>query len=334
MTSRHGSKSNMHRVLVTGGAGYIGSHIVQCLLQQGYQPVVYDSLIRSQRPRSLGEHFVQADVHDTALLTATLRKYAITAVIHCAGLIAAGESVQHPLLYYHHNVGGTLSLLQAMHSAGVQRCIVSSTAAVYGAPQHPLLTEEHPLQPVSPYGQSKLWMEQMVQAYASAHSLRWISLRYFNAAGADPAGHLGEQHTPETHLIPLLLQVARGQHPAVSIFGTDYATPDGTCIRDYIHVTDLAEAHVLALQALETTEANTAYNLGSGTGYSVRQVLDMATEITRCTIPTRVCPRRAGDPPVLVALADRAKRCLGWQPRHSDLQTILATAWQWECRTR
>jgi UDP-glucose-4-epimerase GalE len=221
-----------------------------------------------------------------------------------------------------------------MHAAGVRRIIFSSTCATYGVPQQPFLTEEHLQQPINPYGESKLIVEHMLQACAAAYGLRWISLRYFNAAGADPEGELGENHDPETHLIPLVLAVANGRLSDIAIFGTDYDTPDGTCIRDYIHVTDLAEAHLLALQALESDKANTAYNLGTGSGYSVRQVIDMAARITGRAIASTVAPRRDGDPPQLVAAADKARHVLGWTPRYSDLETILTTAWRWECRPR
>jgi len=321
-------------VLVTGGAGYIGSHTVKLLLQCGYWPVVYDNLIYGHREALLRGDFVQGDVHDTARLMQVLEQYQITDVLHFAAFAYVEESVQDPLKYYANNVAGTLSLLQAMRTVGVRHLIFSSTCAVYGVPQHPVLTEEHPLCPINPYGESKLFVERMLQASAAAYGLRWISLRYFNAAGADPAGELGESHHPETHLIPLVLSVASGRRADVAIFGTDYATADGTCIRDYIHVSDLAEAHVRALQALDTDRAQTAYNLGTGTGYSVRQVIETAAHITARPIATQVAPRRPGDPPCLVAAADKVRAALGWQPRYSDLSTIVATAWHWECRRR
>jgi UDP-glucose-4-epimerase GalE len=324
----------MESVLVTGGAGYIGSHTVKLLLQRGYHPVTYDNLIYGHRQAVLGGHFVQGSLHDTARVEEVLRTHNISAVVHFAAFAYVGESVRDPLKYYHNNVVGTLSLLQAMHAAGVRRIIFSSTCATYGVPQQPFLTEEHLQQPINPYGESKLIVEHMLQACAAAYGLRWISLRYFNAAGADPEGELGENHDPETHLIPLVLAVANGRLSDIAIFGTDYDTPDGTCIRDYIHVTDLAEAHLLALQALESDKANTAYNLGTGSGYSVRQVIDMAARITGGAIASTVAPRRDGDPPQLVAAADKARQALGWTPRYSDLETILTTAWRWECRPR
>jgi UDP-glucose-4-epimerase GalE len=254
--------------------------------------------------------------------------------MHFAAFAYVGESVQAPLKYYANNVAGTLSLLQAMRTAGVQHLIFSSTCAVYGIPQHPVLTEEHPLGPINPYGESKLFVERMLQACATAYGLRWISLRYFNAAGADPEGELGESHDPETHLIPLVLSVASGRRADVAIFGTDYDTADGTCIRDYIHVNDLADAHILALQVLDTDKAQTAYNLGNGTGYSVRQVIETAAHVTGRSIATQITPRRPGDPPCLVAAADKIRSALGWQPRYTDLPTIIATAWHWECQRR
>ena len=239
--------------------------------------------------------------------------------------------MRDPLKYYHNNVVGTLAPASHARCRGPPGDF-SSTCATYGIPQQPFLTEDHPQCPINPYGESKFFVEYMLQACAAAHGLRWISLRYFNAAGADPDGELGENHDPETHLIPLVLAVASGRLADISIFGTDYDTPDGTCIRDYIHVTDLAEAHLLALQALDSDKANTAYNLGTGSGYSVRQVIDMAAQITGRSIASTIAPRRAGDPPRLVAATDKARQALGWIPRYSDLETIIATAWRWECQ--
>jgi len=321
-------------VLVTGGAGYIGSHAVKLLIQRGYQTVVYDNLVYGHREAAPWGDFVEGDLHDTARLVQVLKEHQITDVMHFAAFAYVGESVQDPLRYYANNVAGTLSLLQAMRAVGVQHVIFSSTCAVYGIPQHPVLTEEHPLHPINPYGESKLFVEWMLQASAAAYGLRWISLRYFNAAGADPEGELGESHDPETHLIPLVLSVASGRRADVAIFGTDYDTADGTCIRDYIHVNDLADAHILALQALDTDKAQTAYNLGNGMGYSVRQVIETAAHVTGRSIATRVAPRRSGDPPSLVAAADKIHSALGWQPRYTDLSTIIATAWGWECQRR
>jgi UDP-glucose-4-epimerase GalE len=321
-------------VLVTGGAGYIGSHAVKLLVQRGYQTVVYDNLIYGHREAAPWGDFIEGDLHDTARLVQVLTEHQITDVMHFAAFAYVGESVQDPLKYYANNVAGTLSLLQAMRTAGVQHLIFSSTCAVYGIPQHPVLTEEHPLGPINPYGESKLFVERMLQACATAYGLRWISLRYFNAAGADPEGELGESHDPETHLIPLVLSVASGRRADVAIFGTDYDTADGTCIRDYIHVNDLADAHILALQGLDTDKAQTAYNLGNGTGYSVRQVIETAAHVTGRSIATQITPRRPGDPPCLVAAADKIRSALGWQPRYTDLPTIIATAWHWECQRR
>jgi UDP-arabinose 4-epimerase len=319
-------------VLVTGGAGYIGSHTVKLLVQRGYRPVIYDSLIYGHRKALPQGDLIEGDLHDTARLVQVLKEHQITDVMHFAAFAYVGESVQDPLKYYANNVAGTLSLLQAMRTAGVQHLIFSSTCAVYGLPQAPVLTEEHPLCPINPYGESKLFVERMLRASATAYGLRWISLRYFNAAGADPEGELGESHNPETHLIPLVLAVANGRRADVAIFGTDYDTADGTCIRDYIHVNDLADAHILALQALDTDKAHTAYNLGTGTGYSVRQVIETAAHVTGRPIATQIAPRRPGDPAYLVAAADKIRTALGWQPRYTDLSTIIATAWRWECQ--
>ena len=321
-------------VLVTGGAGYIGSHAVKLLVQRGYQTVVYDNLIYGHRAAAPQGVFVEGDLHDTARLVQVLREHHITDVLHFAAFAYVGESVQDPLKYYANNVAGTLSLLQAMRTAGVQHLIFSSTCAVYGIPQHPVLTEDHPLCPINPYGESKLFVERIIQASGTAYGLRWISLRYFNAAGADPEGELGESHDPETHLIPLVLSVASRRRADIAIFGTDYDTVDGTCIRDYIHVNDLADAHILALQALDTDKAQTVYNLGNGAGYSVRQVIETAAFVTGRSIATRIAPRRPGDPSCLVAVADKIRSALGWQPRYTDLPTIIATAWQWECQRR
>lgn len=321
-------------VLVTGGAGYIGSHTVKLLLQQGYQPVIYDNLVYGHRGALRKSAFVQGDLHDTVRLIQVLQHYHITDVIHFAAFAYVGESVQDPLKYYNNNVVGTLSLLQAMRVVGVQHLIFSSTCAVYGNPQTSVLREDHPFGPINPYGESKLFVERMLQSCATAYGLRWISLRYFNAAGADPEGELGESHDPETHLIPLVLSVASGRRADVAIFGTDYETADGSCVRDYIHVTDLADAHIRALHVLDTDKAQTAYNLGNGTGYSVYQVIDTARHVTGRPIATSVAPRRPGDPPCLVAAADKVRTALGWQPRYPDLHTIVETAWRWECQRR
>jgi UDP-glucose-4-epimerase GalE len=320
----------MTTILVTGGAGYIGSHTVKLLRQRGYTPLVFDNLSTGYRQLALDTPLIEGDLRDTARLEQAFRTHDVQSVIHFAAFASVGESVRDPLAYYANNAMGTLSLLQAMHAAGVRRLVFSSTCAVYGMPQQPFLSEDHPYQPINPYGESKLFVERMLRACAAAYGLRWISLRYFNAAGADPDGELGECHDPETHLIPLVLAVANGRLPALEIFGTDYDTPDGTCIRDFIHVTDLALAHLQALQALDTDKANTAYNLGTGTGYSVRQVIDTAARITGRSIPISVALRRPGDPPRLVADVGKVRQALDWVPRYSDLDTIITTAWRWE----
>lgn len=320
------------RVLVTGGAGYIGSHVVKALRVAGYDVVVVDNLTRGHRQAVAGVPFVEADLLDRAALDWLLATYPVEAVLHFAALSQVGESQRQPGKYALNNVGGTVTLLEAMVAAGCLLLVFSSTAAVYGAPEAMPITEEYPLVPTNTYGETKLFVERMLRRFDQAHGLRSVSLRYFNAAGADPEGCLGEDHDPETHLIPLVLATALGQRPAVEIFGTDYATPDGTCIRDYVHVTDLAEAHLLALSTLASGASTTAYNLGNGSGFSVRQVIAAAERVTGRAIPVREGPRRAGDPPVLVASSARAGAELGWRPRFNELETIIGTAWEWHRR--
>ncbi len=319
-------------VLVTGGAGYIGSVIVEHLLARGEQVVVLDSLIKGHRAAVLeGATLVEADVADGAAVARVLREYAVDAVIHMAAFSLVGESVQRPGLYFWNNVAASIALANAMVACGVRLLVFSSTAAVYGEPAIIPIPETAELKPVNPYGESKLAFERMLPAYEAAHGLRWISLRYFNAAGATE--RLGEAHDPETHLIPLVLQVALGQRPYVEVFGTDYPTPDGTCIRDYIHVSDLATAHILALDALRADSVpSAAYNLGNGQGHSVRQVIECARAVTGHPIPTVEAPRRPGDPPVLVASSEKIMRELNWQPRFAELETIVRSAWEWHRR--
>jgi len=315
------------RVLVTGGAGYIGSVVTDHLLRAGHAVTVLDNLIMGWREAVPAEaEFVQADMGDEGALDHLFSGHGFDAVMHFAALIEAGESVKHPEQYFENNSARTLTLLRVMLKHKVSRFVFSSTAAVYGEPQSIPIVEEHPLFPTNAYGESKLIVERMLGWFHSAHGLRYASLRYFNAAGATPAR--GEAHRNESHLIPLILQVPLGQREAFSIFGADYPTPDGTCVRDFIHVDDLAAAHLLALQGLEAHETLIC-NLGSGTGCSVREIVALARKVTGHAIPVIERPRRGGDPAVLVASSDKARSILGWNPKYSDVESILASAWQW-----
>ncbi len=315
----------MH-ILVTGGAGYIGSVVSAELLRDGHEVCVYDNLAKGHRAAVVdGARFVQADLFDAETLLDTLRAQRIDAVMHFAALSLVGESVADPALYFRNNVAGTIGLLDAMRAADVGRLIFSSTAAVYGQPEATPITEDAELRPINPYGESKLMVETLLRRYEDAYQMHSVALRYFNAAGA--VGSFGEDHTPETHLIPNVLAVALGHSPSVAIFGTDYQTPDGTAVRDYIHVGDLARAHILALGVTE--RRSRVYNLGNGAGFSVRQVIEAARRVTGHAIPTRETPRRAGDPAVLVAGSERIQLELGWQPRYPAIEAIVASAWQW-----
>ena len=323
----------MSGVLVTGGAGYIGSHAVRELVRAGYDVVIYDNLVAGHRPAAeaaLGrpDGFVEGDIRDTRWLTDTLRSRGIDAVMHFAASLSVGDSVRDPLGYYGNNVLGALSVLEAMVSAGVTQFVFSSTAAVFGNPERTPITEDHPTRPINPYGETKLAVERALPHFERAYGVRSIALRYFNAAGADPDGLLGEDHDPELHVIPRALDAAMGRG-SFQVFGEDYETPDGTCLRDYIHVTDLATAHVLALGALAQGGASTVYNLGNGRPTSVRQVLDAVERVTGRRVPYAKGDRRPGDPAVLYASSDRIKRELGWRPRYDDVDTIVATAWRW-----
>ena len=316
------------RVLVTGGAGYIGSVILEELLAHGDTVVAYDNLVKGHREAVVpGADLVEGDVLDIAGLTATLRERRIEAVIHMAADSLVGESVSDPAKYYRTNLVGGLALLDAMRAVDVRLLVFSSTAAVYGAPEKQPIDEEEPPAPTNPYGETKLAFERALAWHAGATALRATSLRYFNAAGASERN--GEQHDPETHLIPLVLQAAAGIRPHATIFGTDYDTPDGTCIRDYVHVEDLARAHRLALQALAAGRAGGTYNLGNGGGFSVREVIDVAGRVTGRTIPVQMGPRRAGDPARLVASCARAAAELGWRPARPGLSEIVESAWRW-----
>jgi UDP-glucose-4-epimerase GalE len=318
----------MMKVLVTGGAGYIGSHTAKELVRDGHEVVVLDNFSTGHRWAVQWGELVEGDTGDIALVARTLRRYGIDAVMHFAASTYVGESMADPRKYFRNNVVNTLGLLDGMLAAGVTRMVFSSTAATYGIPEQLPMTEEHPQKPVNPYGESKLFIEKMLGWYAPAYGLTYAALRYFNAAGADPDCQLGEKHFPETHLIPLVIEAVLGRRGTIDIYGTDYPTPDGTAIRDYIHVTDLARAHVLALRQLEAGNS-VLLNLGTGRGYSVREVIRVVQTVTGRTVPTSETPRRLGDPAVLVAAAGRAAEVLGWQPRYSELGEIVRTAFDW-----
>jgi UDP-glucose-4-epimerase GalE len=317
------------RVLVAGGAGYIGSHAVKELRRQGFEVVVFDNLSTGRRELVGDAELVVGDLENRNDVLDFFRTREIAAVLHFASLIQVGESYVHPRKYYTQNLSSSLNLLEGMLEAGVKRFIFSSSAAVYGIPQRIPIPEDHPLNPYNPYGQTKYFVERILQDYDRAYGLKFISLRYFNASGADPEGGLGECHDPETHLIPNILLTALGRKPQLDIFGTDFPTPDGTAVRDYIHVTDLAAAHVLALRRLLAAPQSEFINLGTNKGYSVREVLARAEQVTARKIPVRERPRREGDVPVLLASKDKAERILGWKLRYSDLTDIIKTAWRW-----
>ena len=319
-------------VLVVGGAGYIGSHMVQALLDAGHRPVIVDDFSRGHRDLALTGELIEGNFGDPAVLERAFAAHRIDAVMHFAAYALVGESVADPLLYWINNTANTARLLQAMVRHGCKRFIFSSTCATYGTPAHVPIDEATPQSPINPYGASKLACERMLAESHAAYGLQYASLRYFNAAGAHPRAHIGERHDPESHLIPNVLKVALGATPHVSILGTDYPTPDGTCIRDYVHVCDLASAHLLALDALFDGRPFGIYNLGTETGSSVREVIRTAREITGHAIPAIEAPRRPGDPPVLVATSARAKSELGWKPTQSSLATLVETAWRWHQR--
>jgi UDP-arabinose 4-epimerase len=321
--------SSNRNVLVTGGAGYIGSHACKALAAAGFVPITYDNLSSGHDWAVRWGPLEQGDILDQARLNEVFKDYQPSAVLHFAAHAYVGESVEDPAKYYRNNVAGSLSLLEAMREHGVGQIVFSSTCATYGVPQTIPIPDDHPQNPINPYGASKLMIERMLADFGAAYGLRSIALRYFNAAGADPDGEIGEDHDPETHLIPLVLEAAAGKRPSITIYGTDYDTPDGTCIRDYVHVTDLAQAHVLALKLLESGAEPAVYNLGIGIGFSVREVIRTALAITGRSIPAVEGPRRPGDPSRLVAEATRARNELGWEPQHCKLPTMIATAWHW-----
>jgi len=315
------------RILVTGGAGYIGSVVVAQLLERGYEPIVFDDLSNGHRAALSGAtKLIVGDIADRAALTRVFSEYQPAAVMHFAAFIEAGESMQHPGKFFRNNTANALTLLETLLEHNVKRFVFSSTAALYGTPEKTPIEESAPLEPSNAYGESKLLVEQMLGWFHRIHGLRYACLRYFNAAGA--AGEQGEDHHPESHLIPIALQVALGARKDVAIFGTDYPTPDGTCVRDYIHVSDLATAHLLVLEALNAKE-RLIYNLGNGQGFSVREVIDTVRKITGHPIPAKESPRRAGDPAVLVASSDKIKKELGWKPEYAELESIVRSAWEW-----
>ncbi|MBI5117492.1 UDP-glucose 4-epimerase GalE [Candidatus Poribacteria bacterium] len=324
----------MKTILVTGGAGYIGSHVVKELLRQGYDTVTVDSLVTGHRESVLGGELVEADLRDLTALRSVFAKYPVDAVMHFAASCYVGESVKVPMKYYENNVLSGLNLLAAMAEASVRHIIFSSTAAVYGNPLQIPIPEEHPQLPINPYGQTKSLFEDILRSHERLHGIRHVALRYFNAAGTDPEGEIGEIHDPETHLIPIALDVALGRILHIEIFGSDYRTPDGTCIRDFIHVCDLADAHIRCLRYLLDGGPSNSYNLGAGRGYSVKQVIDAAERVSGRVIPRINSPRRPGDPPELVAGAAKIRNELGWEPRHSSIEEILTTAWQWQKKLR
>ena len=320
----------MSTILVTGGAGYIGSYVTRYLLDRGCSILVLDDLSNGHADAIPEGLLVQGLIGDAALLDEVFAEHAIDAVMNFASFIEVGESVSDPAKYYRNNVGQTTVLLEAMARHGVRHFVFSSTAAIFGNPVRVPIDEAHPQAPINPYGRSKWLIEQMLPDCDRAHGLRSACLRYFNAAGADPEGRLGERHDPETHLIPLVLQAASGRREAINIFGTDYDTPDGTCVRDYIHIHDLAQAHWLALEHLRKGGESGAFNLGNGNGFSIREVIDVAKEVTGRDFPVVEADRRAGDPAVLLADSTLARSVLGWQPEYSDLASIIEHAWDWE----
>jgi len=317
------------KILVVGGAGYIGSHMVKDLLDTGYHVVTLDDLSTGHRELVLGGEFIEGGLGDAVLLDKLFSTHKISAVMHFAAFSLVGESVEKPLKYYRNNMAATAELLDSMIRHNVKRFIFSSTAAVYGEPVDLPITESHPCNPTNPYGASKIAVERMLKDCDSAYGLKYISLRYFNAAGADKSGTIGERHRNETHLIPLVLEVAAGRRENIKIFGANYPTSDGTCIRDYIHVNDLTGAHLLALNSLLSGGDSAVYNLGNNRGYSVREVIELARKVTGKPIPAIEADKRPGDPAVLIASSDKIKKNLGWKPEYEDLETIIQTAWKW-----
>ncbi|MFL6416983.1 MAG: UDP-glucose 4-epimerase GalE [Bryobacteraceae bacterium] len=320
---------NLQKILVTGGAGYIGSHTAKALAAAGYVPIVIDDLSTGNEWAVQWGPLVKGNIADESLVRRTIERYDVRAAIHLAASAYVGESMSDPRKYFQNNVNNSLKLLDALLAGGVTQLIFSSSCAVYGIPQSDDLNEDHPQAPVNPYGESKVFIERACQWYDTAYGLRYVSLRYFNPAGADSSGEIGESHDPETHLIPLAIGTALGQYPELNVYGTDFPTADGTAVRDYIHVSDVAAAHVSALQYLEAAGKSVPINLGAGRGASVREVIEAVERVSGRSVATREEARRAGDPPVLVASAQRAEEVLGWKPAFRDLDCIIATAWNW-----
>ncbi|MGV7117862.1 UDP-glucose 4-epimerase GalE [Paenibacillus kyungheensis] len=316
-------------ILVTGGAGYIGSHTVADLLERGEEVVVIDNLLTGHREALLGGTLYEGDLRDKELLTRIFAENEITAVIHFAASSLVGESMQNPFKYYDNNVYGAMCLLDAMQQAGVKKIVFSSTAATYGEPEKVPIEESDRTEPANVYGETKLMMERMMNWFDKVHGIRYVALRYFNAAGAHISGKIGEDHRPESHLVPLVLQTALGQREFISVFGEDYPTEDGTCVRDYIHVSDLADAHIKSVEYLNNDGASNVFNLGNGQGFSVKQVIETAVKVTGRDIPVKFEARRSGDPAVLVASSEKARSVLGWKPSYNQLEDIISGAWQW-----
>jgi UDP-glucose 4-epimerase len=325
------------KILVVGGAGYIGSHMVKLLTRRDYSVVTLDNLSSGFRDAVLGGEFVEGDINDSSLLDNLFSQHQFDGVMHFASYIQVGESVQNPAKYYRNNVSNTLNLLDAMVKHGVKAFIFSSTAAIFGEPDYSPIDEKHSTDPINPYGRTKLMVEQALVDYENAYGLKSVCLRYFNAAGADPDGELGERHEPETHLIPLILQAASGRRDSIKIFGQDYDTKDGTCVRDYIHINDLCEAHILGLERLWNGHGSISYNLGNGLGFTVQEVIDAARRVSGRDFKVIKEGRREGDPARLLADSQMAKQALGWFPQYADLDTIIRHAWDWElsmCKTK
>lgn len=324
--------SNQGKILVTGGAGYIGSHAVLTLKKAGYDVIILDNLIYGHRDlveRVLKVELIVGDLCDRSLLDDIFKQYSIDAVMHFAAFAYVGESIKEPHKYYRNNVANTLNLIEAMKTASINKLVFSSTCATYGVAHFSPITEEHPQNPINPYGASKLMVEQILKDFSTAYDLNYVCFRYFNAAGAHPEGLLGEDHDPEPHLIPLVLLTALGKRKFISIFGTDYRTPDGTCIRDYIHVLDIAQAHLLGLKYLQQGGKSDVFNLGNSNGFSIQEVIDTAIKVTQKDINIEIGDRRPGDPPILVGSGQKAAKVLGWNPQYSSLENILSHAWQW-----
>lgn len=323
----------MTNILVIGGAGYIGSHTVKMLVNKGFNVTVYDNLSKGHRKAVKGTVFVKGDLGDKKKLAKVFAQYKINAVIHFAAFTEVGESVKEPAKYYNNNVVKVLSLLDAMKEAGVKYFVFSSTAATFGEPQTPKISESHPQNPINPYGQTKLAVEKILKDYDAAYGIKSAVLRYFNAAGADDSGFIGEAHEPESHLIPIILQAAKGVRESIKVFGTDYPTKDGTCVRDFVHVNDLSSAHILALQRMMKLNVSDDFNLGGGSGFTVKEVIEAVKKITGRPIKIDYAPRRAGDPAVLVADSAKAVKVLGWQIYY-NLDKIISTAWNWELKRK